>query len=253
MEDYLLGVLAAEIPANWPQEALKAQAVAARTYALYRKRHPNSRDYDIQSSVRDQVFSLREEYPAHIIDAVRATQGESLWWQDQLIPAFFHKCCGGQTEKASHVWKWAKGLQLYRVKEDPYCHQCPDLVWEFELGKDEITFLLQNHGIASGEVDHIIPIMLTDNQRIHEVAIITDAETIALSGNRFRQILGYDRVRSTAFNILELGDRVMLLGSGHGHGVGLCQWGAHGMSESGKNYREILEFYYPGVEVRKAY
>jgi stage II sporulation protein D len=253
LEEYLLGVLAGELPHDWPEEALKAQAVAARTYALYRKQHPQAKTYDITSDVNDQAFRLREDYPRQFISAVQATRGETLWWQGHLIPAFFHSCCGGRTEQAAHVWKWANKYPFYEIKEDPFCKKCPDGKWEFEVTKDEMTFLLQTHRLASGQVDHIIPYSSDKSHRMHEVAIITDAESVALTSNRFRQLIGYGRVRSTAFNVLEQDDRFVFIGAGHGHGVGLCQWGARGMSEQGKSYREILQFYYPGVEVKKTY
>ncbi len=253
MDDYLFGVLAAELPKEWPLEAQKAQAIAARTYALYRKAHPQHAAYDLEASVNDQAFRMLDEYPSKLVTAVRTTRGQTLMWQGNVIPAFFHSCCGGRSEQAANVWTWAKQLTFYTAKADPFCRACPDQGWEIELSKAELSLMLQDQRLASGEVSHVIPINDEDSQRVHEVAIITDAETVALNSNRFRQLLGYSRVRSTNFNILELNEQLILVGSGNGHGVGLCQWGARGMADRGRGYREILNFYYPGVEIKRSY
>lgn len=253
MEEYLLGVLAAEVPADWPLEALKAQAVAARSYALYRTRHPQTDGYDLEATVNDQLFQLHKVYSDQLVHAVRSTRGEILQWRDQSIPAFFHSCCGGYTEQASQVWTWAKDLTFYQAKADPYCGLCPDQGWEYRMTKDEMTLLLQMNRLAGGQVDHVILVSHEETKRVQQVAIITDAETIQLSGNRFRKLFGYDRVRSTVFNVLEFGDQLLFVGSGFGHGVGLCQWGAREMALKGKRYRQILQFYYPEVELKRIY
>ena len=115
VEEYLLGVLAAEIPPTWPQAALEAQAVASRSYALYRKAHPRSPDYDLLAGVGDQAYQFQDTYSADLAQAVKATRGRVLIWQGDVIPAFFHSCCGGHTEAASRVWAWATSYPFYQI------------------------------------------------------------------------------------------------------------------------------------------
>ncbi len=253
LEEYLLGVLAAEMPADWPLGALQAQAVAARTYALYRQQQAKHPEYDVVSTVEDQVFRQQKQYPQAIHQAVRSTRGQVLAWQGQLIPAFFHSCSGGYTEQADRVWPWAKAWNFYRAQPDPYGKQCPDEMWELSLSKVELNQLLQQRDVASGSVDYVIPLMAEDNQRVQHLVLITNAETVELPGNQVRRLLGYDRLRSTRFNVLDMQDEVVFVGTGYGHGVGLSQWSARAMSEAGKAYRQILQFYYPGVHVKKQY
>jgi len=253
IDEYVAGVLVAEMPEDWPAAAIQAQAVAARTYAIYRKAHPRSHDFDVAAGTSDQAYQWQAEYPKAVTRAVKATAGQVLIWDNKPIAAFFHSCCGGKTERASRVWTWAKGYPFYQVKRDPYCGVCPHYTWEHQLGKHELTLILKLHNLAGGDVDHLIPLLGADGNRVTEVAVITDAETIVLPSNRFRKLVGYDRLRSTDFNILDIEGDVLFLGSGYGHGVGLCQWGAFGMAQLGKNYRQILEFYYPGVSIKRFY
>lgn len=251
LEDYVMGVLTSEMPVSWPLEALKAQAIAARSYAIYRIQHPRHRHYDVEAGVADQAFRWADQYPERTRQAVRATSGQILNWRGEAIPAFFHSCCGGQTEQASHVWTWAQEYSFYEVRSDPFCHQCPTESWEFAVDKEELSQQLQSQAIASGTVDHVVPQNWSQGRRVKEVAVITDAETIALPSQDFRALLGYENVKSTSFSLLESGKQVTFVGQGFGHGVGLCQWGAREMARQGKSYREILQFYYPGVTLGK--
>ncbi len=254
LEDYIVGVLMAEVPSKWPREALKAQAVAARSYAYYRMQHPRSPNYDVEAGVGDLAYRWQSEYPERLIRAVHATRGQMLWWEDKTIPAFFHSCSGGYTEQADRVWAWAKAFPFYKAKPDPFCKKCPDQEWEHTLDKAELTLLLQTQGLAGGVVDKLIPISDDKSSaRIHEVVVITDAETIQMPSNRFRGLIGFNLIRSTRFNLLDMTDQLVFLGSGNGHGVGMCQWGAKAMSSTGQNYRQILHFYYPGTAIKKAY
>lgn len=253
VEDYLLGVLAAEIPPSWPPEAVEAQAVASRSYALYRKAHPRSPDYDLLAGVSDQAYQFQDVYPPALANAVKTTRGRVLVWHGEVIPAFFHSCCGGHTEAASQVWTWATSYPFYQVKTDPYCALCPNKEWEYDMSKAELSLLLQMRDLAGGNVDQVIPLASDGSERTYQVAVITDAETIVLPSNRLRGLLGYDHLRSADFRIINKDDELIFLGKGNGHGVGLCQWGAYGMAEQGKSYRQILEFYYPGVELKKLY
>lgn len=253
VDDYLLGVLAQEVPKDWPEATLKAQAIAARTYALYRKNHPRHTEYDLRTDVIDQVFRHQADYPEVMIRAIQETEGEVLLWADQPIPAFYHSCCGGQTENPERVWLDATTYPFLATKKDPYCKNCPTDLWEYQLDKNELSLLIQLGSLGKGQVHHLLPYSWDAGRRIHEVAIVTDSETINMTSDELRELLGYSNLKSTYFNILEMGDELIFLGEGAGHGVGLCQWGAHEMGLQGKDYREILDFYYPSVAIKKIY
>lgn len=253
VEHYLLGVLAHEVPSDWPLETLKAQAIASRTYALYRKRHPRDQAYDLRTDVIDQVFRSQDFYPPQLVEAVTATEGKVLWWHGEPIPAFFHSCCGGHTEAAGEVWSWAADYPFFTVKEDPFCRNCPSDAWEYQVSKEELSLLLHLGSLGTGEVNHLVPRGNGLGTRIQEVALITSEETIRLSSDQLRELLGYDNLKSTAFSVIELGNAFVFLGEGSGHGVGLCQWGAYEMGRQKKTYQDILGFYYPGVAIKKLY
>ncbi len=253
MEDYLRGVLSQEVPNDWPLEALKAQAIASRTYAMYRKQHPRHSRYDLRSDVIDQVFRSSDDGPKQLQEAVQTTHGLVLWWHEKPIPAFFHSCCGGRTEQAERVWSWASNLPFFTAKSDPYCRECPSDAWEYQVSKEELSMLIHLSSLGTGDVHHLIPHSLDQGPRVHEVALITSQETVRLSSDRLRELLGYANLKSTSFNILELGNEFVFLGEGAGHGVGLCQWGAYEMARQKKKYDDILRFYYPGVAIKKLY
>ncbi len=237
LEKYLLGVLSKEVHADWPIEALKAQAVASRTFALYRKEgRPEGTEYDLESTTRDQVFQEQRRYPEILVRAVEETRGEILKSGDLILPAFFHSSCGGISEKAEYLWPGVTAAPVNAIHEDPFCEESPRSRWDYELTRDQLGGTLQ--------------ILERDETgRVETLLIQSETGDQELSGNGFRERFGYDKIRSTLFDIEEKGDRILIQGRGSGHGVGLCQWGAKGMAEQGYSYREILEFYYPGAEL----
>lgn len=243
LERYVAGVLVKEIGQNWPAEAMKAQAVASRTYALYRIQHPRDSQYDVEASTNDQVFSGKIQPADAIMEAVNDTRGQVLKFQGQIFESFFHSCCGGKSEKATQVWPGLRQQPVLSVHPDPYCHLCPRNPWTLELSRGELNQILSEHGIKLGSKKIAIQ-SRDDSGRVEKIA--------SVNGALFRQWLGYDRLRSTLFEVATKGDTVIFTGRGSGHGVGLCQWGAKGMADAGKTYQDILEFYYPGAELSEA-
>lgn len=250
LETYLVGVLEKEVVGTWPIEALKAQAVASRTYALYRKQHPRDERFDVTSDTRDQVFQKKRRQSPAVVQAVLETEGETLNFNGGILQAFFHSCCGGMSEQADQVWQGITTPPLLTVHPDPFCSACPRSRWEYPISRKELEDRLRENGHPLKDGWKIEITKRDDSGRVLEIRFPDDG--ISFSGAKFREILGYTKLPSTLFEITDAEDPVVFVGRGSGHGVGLCQWGAKGMADEGKTYREILQFYYPGAEIAAA-
>lgn len=249
LERYLLGVLQGEVPADWPMEALKAQAVASRTYALYRKEHPRSPDFDLEASVRDQVLGRHIKNRKILALALRETDGEVLLQKGQIIPAFFHSCCGGMSEGGTQVWPGDIPPALQQVRGDPYCESCPRYHWELHLTREELTQRL-GRPFSRSLVRSVTVQGRDESGRVTLLKISSERGTsLEIKGPKFREQIGYTEIYSTLFDVLEEENGFLFTGKGSGHGVGLCQWGAKAMADEGKSYQDILEFYYPGTQL----
>lgn len=250
LEKYVMGVLEKEVPADWPPEALKAQAIASRSYALYRMRFPRDKRFDVDSNVNDQVFVKKKHYAPAIEKAVVETEGQSLTYGGNPLAAFFHSCCGGKSEPADKVWPGSHAPPLLHARDDAYCSASPRSHWELSISRQELAELLDAKGHPLGDNWRLDITERDDSGRVIQVNFHLDQGDFNLSGTNFREILGNTRLLSTLFEITDPGDPTVFSGRGSGHGVGLCQWGAKGMADEGKSVLEILEFYYPGAQVK---
>ncbi|HEX5036564.1 MAG TPA: SpoIID/LytB domain-containing protein [bacterium] len=250
LERYIAGVLEKEVRADWPLEALKAQAVAARTYALYRKSKPRDSQFDVLSDTTDQVFESDENHAPSIVRAVLETEGQTLQSKGRVFEAFFHSCCGGTSESADAVWPGNHPAPLVEVHEDPYCSACPPAHWKYRVSLKDFEKRLEQSDRPSTGWSGVVVSERDASGRVESATLTsTSRKSLPLSGIELRKILGNTNVKSTLFDITENGDDLVFEGRGSGHGVGMCQWGAKGMAEHGKSYREILEFYYPGADI----
>lgn len=256
LEKYLLGVISKEVPADWPLEALKAQAVASRTYAMYRKEHPRDSKFDVSSTTADQVFDKKHQYPAALIQAIQETKGEILTYQGNIFEAFFHSACGGASEKASHVWAGDYPPPLESSHEDPFCSAAPHRDWTYTVSEETLENILKDKNYFLPKDWNIGIDQRDDLGRVQTLSIESTAEgkkknkTVQiLNANTLREMVGYSNLHSTLFELSEDDNGIVFTGKGSGHGVGLCQWGAKGQAEEGKNYRDILNFYYPGSDL----
>lgn len=249
LERYLMGVLEKEMSPDWPLEALKAQAVASRTYALYRKAHPRHEKYDVLTDTSDQVYEKRRHYHHSVMEAVSATEGQVLKYDGKIFEAFFHSTCGGISERADHVWPGVNSPPLLNVHEDPYCSASPSSHWKYQVSREELATLFSQNGYFFKD-DWRLEVEDRDEMgRVKTMSLINENHKTSLSAITLRQIVGNSHLKSTLFEIEDSEDPVVFSGRGSGHGVGLCQWGARGMAEAGMSYRDILEFYYPGSEL----
>lgn len=252
LEEYLEGVIKYEMSPKWPMEALKAQTVLARTYAAQKIQKPRSELYDLTATVEDQVYSGAGEKDPATDQAIRETSSEVLYYQSGPADVFYHSCCGGQTESAEFVWAGVARPYLKSVKCN-FCSECPNYFWRFpDAGAANGGFLAGELGYEGEEADVIKVTEFSPSGRALKVKVnFKGGHSAEITGNDFRVRLGRDGVRSTFFKIEKYPAGFVIFGSGSGHGVGMCQWGARGMAEQGKNYREILGYYFPGTDIKK--
>lgn len=250
LEEYLVGVLASEIPLSWPLETLKAQAVAARSYALTVMKERNKRAFHLESSVLDQVFRhvLSEDEKSPLIDkalqAVRETKGLRLFTaKNQVLKAFYHSDCGGQTTTAKNVWNHGVNTG---TAVDSSCPSHPGSRWKFRLSRTELLERLKVSDFKALEL--IKPV---HEKRISAVRLaVNETENRVIPANEFRKMLGFQELKSAAFTLTMAGDDYIFQGEGFGHGVGLCQWGSRALGLQGRNYKQILSHYYPLAVVK---
>ena len=241
LEEYVKDVVAAEIGQDWDMEAIKAQAVITRTYAVYRMMKNADPVYQIASSVINQVY--RGSSPdMRIAYAVSQTNGEILTFEGKPIDAFYHSTCGGKTEDPEEVF--GKSYPYLKSVESP-CELSPYCSWERKIPIGEIETGLNIRGIRE-----ISTRSHTSTGRVRQLTIRTRSRSIAVNATDLRKALGWNRLPSTKFTLSREGGSFVFRGSGYGHGVGLCQWGALQMAIEGKTYREILSFYYPGTTIQ---
>lgn len=249
IELYLLGVVASEIPQDWQREALKAQAVAARTYALYQKRMAEGRPYDMLATVDSQMYNGRSGERSATSQAVQETEGQVLVYNGELIPAFYHSSCGGHTEDASKLWDVR---EPYLQGVDCDCQNISKYgQWERRFSIDTVAHALRKRGYP---VRHIIAVALgaiTPAGRVKDVVLRYDGGVSVVPAEALRAALG-NAVLPSVFFELELsptGGELVFSGRGMGHGVGLCQWGAEEMAQRKFGYQAILGHYYPGTRL----
>ena len=246
LENYLAGVLRAETGDRWPLEALKAQAIAARTFAAYQRTISGSRPFHILASVAHQGYAGRVPADSPAWTAVRETAGQVLHWEGDLFPAFFHTESGGWTEDPRLVFA-ARNMPGLKPVRCEFSKGSPHYYWKLDLRLAELSETLGRNDVAVGPVTAVEVTERTSSQRASVVTVKGTRGSARLRGNDFRRMIGYDTLKSTLFAVAVDGEVAHFSGRGYGHGVGLCQYGAKGMADKGYTARQILDFYYPGT------
>lgn len=248
LEEYLYGVLYHEVSHRWPIEALKAQAITARTFALYQIKQSKLQPYDVRNDIYSQVYGGRNSERWSTTRAVDVTRGKVLIYDGNIFPAYYHATCAGRTEDASNLWN--VDLPVLKGAECGYCMNSKHYKWNLDIPLWLITNTLKNKGYIIGNIVSVGVLSTNASGRVDKIEIKDDREiAIILTGKDFRQIFDPNKVRSTKFKITSNKNMIMLNGMGWGHGVGMCQWGAYGMSRKGKKAEEILSHYYPGSQI----
>ncbi len=245
LEEYLYSVVGAEAIPTWPQEALKAQAVAARTYAIHQSSTSGNRFYDLDTTTKTQVYKgLSSEFTS-THDAVNATKGEVMTYKGKVILAAFHASSGGHTENVEDIWRSSHSLPYLRGVVD-YDQLAPVFQWTKSFSASELGRLLG----GVGNVRTLTPERTTPYGRIISIKVVGDRSSKKIDGTRLRQALD---LRSTLFTISSVGGSFQVNGRGSGHGIGLSQWGAYYLSEQGVSYQEILSHYYQSAHLTKQF
>jgi len=248
LEDYLYGVLYHEVSHRWPMEVLKAQAIAARTFALYQVRQNRMQPYDLRSDIYSQVYGGSSSERWSTTMAVNTTKGKILVYEGDLLPAYYHATCAGSTEDASNMWKIdippLKGVVCN------FCVRSPHYNWTKDIPLWSLEGKLRESGYKIDKIVSVNILSRNKSGRVDKMEIKDNAGvSIVLTGKDFRQMMGPNELRSAKFEASVKYGSLMIDGHGWGHGVGMCQWGAFGMSSKGKKADEILKFYYPGAEI----
>ena len=259
LDQYLYGDVSCEMPANFEEEALKAQAVVARTYTIYKitngNKHENADICDdsqccqawISKEARFEKWNEteRENNWSKIVSAVESTKGKIIMYEGKPINAFFHSNSGGKTEIASSVWGGKDEPYLQAVEtsgESNYTQYSSELTISKEEFIEKIKQYHSDFEIDFSSDNQIEVLEYTEGQRIKKIKI----GNLELAGTEIRNIFG---LKSAKFEILVEGENVKFNVLGYGHGVGMSQTGADSMAKEGKNYEEIIKHYYTGVEI----
>lgn len=225
LEEYVLAVMASEMPLSWPLETLKAQAVAIRSYTMATLRERRDQPFHVESTILDQVYKkISANHQEALLEkarqAVKETEGVYLLnKKGQYLKAFYHSDCGGRTVLASSVWKQETDMDA-GVAVDASCPHSPSAKWSLSVPKLRFAELMKK--------------------------FVGD-----IRSNEFRALMGFMNLKSTNFEILDREDSVEFVGRGFGHGVGMCQWGSRALGKKGFSYQRILGHYYPLARVKK--
>ena len=277
LEGYLAGVLGQELGPRRPneREALLAQAVVSRTFALRNLGRWEADGFDATADTRDQVYLGVEAETPQVWEALRATAGQVLRYRGALIDAFYHASCGGRTAPVEEAFRSARRQPYLRSVSDAsgggrsYCELSPSFRWREEWGGPALrailtrtlTTVMDVSGDGLQRIADVAVTRTTASGRVAELRIMFAHGDVRVPGPLVRTVLrpATDRLlQSTAFRVLVTRDdgevsRLVVEGTGAGHGVGFCQWGAIGRARVGQGYRGILATYFPGTTVERLY
>ncbi len=249
LETYVAAVISREVPELFHPEALAAQAVASRTYAVGAMRNPRNAEYDLAGSVEDQVFEGIDNVAPVFRAATEETRGLVVLYRRELARTVFHSTCGGRTESAANAWGW--DVPYLRSQRCEDCSASPVYRWEYRMSEAEGRRVARALGLPSGGEIRITVSARTSTGRASRVRLASGGVVREAKAAEFRRVAGYTRVRSLMFEVTEQPGGWSFAGRGYGHGVGMCQYGANGMAKAGHGFREILARYYPGTVVAK--
>jgi stage II sporulation protein D len=248
VEEYLEGVLPHEMDPGWPLEALKAQAVVARTFTYANKGKFRKDGFDLTSDTRSQVYKGMTAVNENVRAAVRQTRGEVLGWNGSLLRVYYHACCGGATTDAGAAWgndgevpRPLKGVR------DPWCATSPHMKWIAYFAWADLTAAISERQMLHSPLKSLRIGARDAAGYVRTFLAKSGDESVVVKASDLRGSLGAGEMKSVRIknvNLLKKG--VEFLGGGSGHGVGLCQWGARRQAEKGRNYGQILSFYFPG-------
>ncbi len=298
-EDYVASVLGKEMSYSWPQEALKAQAVCARNFAICRGNSHKGYNFDVCATTHCQVYAGLAGEHENTRKATEETKGILATFEGKVVPLYFYATSGGKTEDVKNVWGSVHGY--LKAVDDPYENpeKASRYKWSVTLTKSEIEEKLLNAGVNIGNLKNITLDETTPSGRVTKMTFNGDSDSYSVKLEKCRTILGLysqkftiesnesrnqeslyttvgdmtgpfyitdgaQNIKTEAFSVLDgngnvtqinmkntpiPADTYIINGGGYGHGVGMSQWGARGMAESGFNYTSILTHYFTGIEL----
>jgi stage II sporulation protein D len=249
LETYVAGTLGSEVYTRWNSETLRAQAVVTRTYALYQRARHGADGFDVESDTSSQVYGGVASENLAVARAVADTRSEVLTWNGEPILAAFHSASGGRTASADEVW--GEALPYLRSVDVENEEDSPDTYWRVRYSRAQFAHAVASLGLSLGAVRDAQVVERTPSGRAARVVLTGSDGSGPVTGRALRSALGDGVIRSTLFEIRELGGDFVIVGSGHGHGVGMSQWGAEAMAERGADYRAILAAFFPGTTLER--
>lgn len=257
MEEYLFGVVPGEMPASWEHEALKAQSIAARTYALHNLGKEAKKGYDVCRTTHCQVYDGAAVENIRSNEAVIATSGEVLTYNGRPIQAYFHASSGGYTDNVADLWQ--QDLPYIRAVAD-FDQASPRHIWHQTYSDTQVQAALAKIGVHVGTVHALTPVERTPVGRVKTMKAIGSRGEATFEAAKLRFAIG---LYSTFFNVGRLnasqagvagtGEYFQFAGRGWGHGLGMSQWGARGLAAKGFNYQQILAHFYPGSQLESTF
>lgn len=248
LDEYVKGVVPSEMSSAWHPEALKVQAVVARTYALYQRLMNRGREYDLVASTQDQVYRGRHGLDARVQQAVADTRGLVLTYRNAPILAAFSSTAAGPTEDAMNVW--SKDLPYLKGVDCPFDANSPYYRWRTAFKVEDLERGLRQQGVPVGTIATVTPFSHSRAGRVTRIRVLHSNGELILRGEDLRRVIGYTVIPSTQFEIESVGREIVLSGRGAGHAVGLCQWGAKELAGLGYPFTTILHYYFPGTELK---
>lgn len=245
VEDYLLSVVPSEMPSGWPLEALKAQAIAARSYVIANCGKHESEGYDVSATTQDQVYSGVASESDSSNRAVAETSGQVLKCNGNVITAYFHSGGGGYTETSENVW--SKPLPFLKAVAD-YDDDSPHFSWTRKFNSNDAAQALARNGKGVGAVLAMMPVARGVSPRVRWLLVAGTDKTLYISGEQARKIFS---LPSSLFNVGGANGTYVFAGRGFGHGLGLSQWGAKKLAELGYCAPQILTYYYKDITLER--
>jgi stage II sporulation protein D len=244
LDAYLYGVVSSEVGAAWPAAAQQAQAIVARTYALGKLRP--ERSYDVTAGDSDQHYGGIEAETVEGRSAVDETAGLIVTYGGLPAQVAYSSCCGGRTVASADIWGHVFPYLI--SQDDPHCVGTPEFSWFADVSLESVRRACGSEFAGIGALKGVELRDLDGSRRPRTLAFVGDRASCALETQRFRMNAGPSLVRSTFLRAINLEPAGLgVAGSGRGHGVGMCQWGARAMGAQGAGAGDIVAFYFPGT------
>ncbi len=250
LESFVAGALGSEMPQTWNDEALRAQAVTIRTYAMYKTKMRRSEVYHLD--MLDIAYRGKAGETARLNRLVQETKGIVMAYNGNVFPSYFHSTCGGHTEDIYHIFGKPSIPPLSGVSCN-YCNNSKFSNWSIDISKADIEKKLREANIYVSNISTVKTTYPGAGNHGSRIELVSTDGTKEMNANDFRLLIGPNHLYSTAFHSKNNGKCITFSGRGWGHGVGLCQYGAETMAEKGFKWTDILKHYYPKIELVRMY